>query len=163
MNGDGKLTRRDLLKTAAAASVGVLAAPMLNIGRFRLFANSETEYSTRAIDLVSRSTVIDMLCVLTLDFKKYDKWMADPESFTAIRVVRSSRQARHAWLHIPWASRSSAISSPCAWKPSTSSPTRQTRSGRPPGASSPTVRSRGAQTIALTPRISAAGSGRPPA
>lgn len=83
MNGDGKLTRRDLLKTAAAASVGVLAAPMLNIGRFRLFANSETEYSTRAIDLVSRSTVIDMLCVLTLDFKKYDKWMADPESFTA--------------------------------------------------------------------------------
>lgn len=83
METNRKLTRRELLKTAAAASVGVIAAPMLNIGRFRLFANSETEYSTRAIDLVSRSTVIDMLCVLTLDFEKYDKWMADPESFTA--------------------------------------------------------------------------------
>ena len=83
MGNNQKLTRRELLRTAAAAGVGVLAAPMLNIGRFRLFANSETEYSTRAIDLVSRSTVIDMLCVLTLDFKKYDKWMADPESFTA--------------------------------------------------------------------------------
>jgi membrane dipeptidase len=56
---------------------------MINLGRFRLFANSPAKYSTRAIDLVGRSTVMDMLCVLTLDFGKNDKWMADPESYTA--------------------------------------------------------------------------------
>ena len=37
----------------------------------------------RAVDLVKRSTVIDMLSVLTLDFGKQARWFADPESFTA--------------------------------------------------------------------------------
>jgi membrane dipeptidase len=75
------ITRRDLLKNAALASAAVIAAPMLNRGRFRLFANSPTEYSVRAIDLIGRSTVIDMLSVLTLDFNKEAKWFKDPESF----------------------------------------------------------------------------------
>ena len=78
-----KFTRREMLKTAVFAGAGVIAAPMLNLGRFQLFANSTKEYSTRAIDLVKQSTVIDMLCVMTLDFAKQDKWMADPESFTS--------------------------------------------------------------------------------
>jgi hypothetical protein len=43
---------------------------MINRGRFRLFAHSTVEYSSRAIELVGRSTVIDMLSVLTLDFNK---------------------------------------------------------------------------------------------
>ena len=43
---------------------------MLNRGRFRLFADDSTEYSARAIDLVGRSTVIDMLSLLTLDWPK---------------------------------------------------------------------------------------------
>ena len=72
-----------MLRSAAAAGVGLVAAPMINIGRFKLFANSPVEYSTRAIDLVGRSTVMDMLCVLTLDFGKNGRWMADPELFTA--------------------------------------------------------------------------------
>lgn len=75
-------TRREMLKTAALASVGVIAAPMLNLGRFQIFADSKTEYSVRAIDLVKQSTVIDMLCVMTLDFTKQAKWFNDPESFT---------------------------------------------------------------------------------
>jgi membrane dipeptidase len=78
-----KLTRRELLKRAASASAGIIAAPMLNLGRFRIFAGSMKEYSARAIDLVKQSTVVDMLSVLTLDFAKQAKWMADPESFTA--------------------------------------------------------------------------------
>jgi len=61
----------------------MLAATMFNRGRFRLFADSLTEYSTRAIDLVKRSTVIDMLGVMTLDFGKQAKWFKDPETFTA--------------------------------------------------------------------------------
>ena len=77
------ITRRDVLKRAAVA-VGALAAPMLNRGRYRIFAGAApNEYSARAVDLVKRSTVIDMLSVLTLDFTKQAKWFADPESFTA--------------------------------------------------------------------------------
>lgn len=72
-----------MLKGAAAAGAGALAAPMLNRGRYVVFAGSATEYSARAVDLVNRSIVIDMLSVLTLDFAKQDKWFADPELFTA--------------------------------------------------------------------------------
>jgi membrane dipeptidase len=73
------VTRRNMLKGVAA----VVAVPMIHRGRFRLFAGSSTEYSGRAIDLVGRSTVIDMLAVLTLDFNKQNKWFKDPETFTA--------------------------------------------------------------------------------
>ena len=83
MEPSKKVSRRDLLRSAAAAVVGVIAAPMINRGRFQLFANSSAEYSAKAIELVGRATVIDMLCPLTLDFGKNGKWMADPESFTA--------------------------------------------------------------------------------
>src|SRR5262245_19253058 len=83
MQGKKMISRRDLIRSAAVAGAGLLAAPMINRGRFRLFANSTTEYSAKAIELVGRSTVMDMLCVLTLDFAKNDKWMADPELFTA--------------------------------------------------------------------------------
>jgi membrane dipeptidase len=76
-----KITRRKLIKKIALASAGVIAAPMLNRGRFKLFAHAATEYSTRAIDLIGRATVIDMLAVLTLDFNKQAKWFNDPESF----------------------------------------------------------------------------------
>lgn len=76
------LTRRELLKTASIAGVGMLTAPMLNRGRYQIFGGSSAEYSSRAIELISRSTVIDMLGVLTLDFNKQAAWFKDPESFT---------------------------------------------------------------------------------
>ena len=79
------LTRREMLKLTAIAGAGVIAAPMINRGRFRLFAGAP-EYSARAIDLVTQSTVIDMLCILTLDFAKQDKWMTDPDTFTAADI-----------------------------------------------------------------------------
>jgi membrane dipeptidase len=82
MKTEKKLTRRQLLGSAAAAGLGIFAAPMINRGRFQLFGQSSTQYSARAIDLVGRSTILDMLCVLTLDFAKFDRWMKDPESFT---------------------------------------------------------------------------------
>jgi len=86
MEKKNKLTRREIIKKSVAAGVAIIAAPMLNRGRFQLFANTPSEYSTRAIDLVRQSTVIDMLGILTLDFAKQDKWMADPESFTAADI-----------------------------------------------------------------------------
>jgi membrane dipeptidase len=72
-----------MLKRSGVAAAAIVAAPMINRGRFRLFAGSSTEYSGKAIDLVGRATVIDMLAVLTLDFNKQSKWFKDPETFTA--------------------------------------------------------------------------------
>jgi len=54
---------------------------MINGGRFAVFAQSKTEYSSRTLDLIRRSTVIDMLGLLTLDFQKLHTWQLDPESF----------------------------------------------------------------------------------
>ena len=71
-----------MLKRSGVAAAAIVAAPMINRGRFHLFAGS-TEYSGKAIDLVGRTTVIDMLAVLTLDFNKQTKWFKDPETFTA--------------------------------------------------------------------------------
>jgi membrane dipeptidase len=73
------VSRRTMLMGVA----GALAAPMINRGRFQLFAQSAQQYSARAIGLVQRSTVIDMLSVFTLNFPQMDKWNANPESFTA--------------------------------------------------------------------------------
>jgi membrane dipeptidase len=72
-----------MLKRAGLSGAALLAGPMINRGRFRLFANSATEYSSKAIDLIGRSTVIDMLSVLTLNFPMQGKWFKDPETFTA--------------------------------------------------------------------------------
>ena len=54
---------------------------MINRGRFQLFAGSLNEYSTAAVDLVRSSTVIDMLGLLTLDYKKLSGWQNRPEGF----------------------------------------------------------------------------------
>lgn len=78
-----RMTRRELLKSAAGAGLMSFAAPMVNRGHYRLFASSRKEYSARAIDLVRRSTVIDMLSPFTLNFTKQAKWFANPETFTS--------------------------------------------------------------------------------
>jgi membrane dipeptidase len=56
---------------------------MLNRGRFNLFADAppSTDISARAIDLVGRSTVIDMLGLLTLDWPKLYGWQREPATF----------------------------------------------------------------------------------
>jgi membrane dipeptidase len=59
---------------------------MIQRGRFCLSAQtvlapSETAYSVQALDLVRRSTVIDMLGLLTLDYAKLSSWEAQPSCF----------------------------------------------------------------------------------
>lgn len=54
---------------------------MISRGRFALFARSKVEYSARAIELVRRSTVIDMLGLLTLDYRKMSSWQTQPSRF----------------------------------------------------------------------------------
>jgi membrane dipeptidase len=75
------VTRRQALGLAAGAAGALLAAPMLNIGRFRLYATSTVEYSARCLKLMQESTVLDMLGPLTIS-GKWQEWARDPESFT---------------------------------------------------------------------------------
>jgi membrane dipeptidase len=55
---------------------------MLNLGRCRLSAAEPREYSVRAIDVVGRSLVIDMLGLLTLNWQKLSVWHRTPASFS---------------------------------------------------------------------------------
>ncbi|HET9533319.1 MAG TPA: membrane dipeptidase [Blastocatellia bacterium] len=82
------LTRRQMLKRVTGAAAGALSAPMINRGRFRLFAGSAAEYSTRAIDLIKRATVIDMLSPFAISFSKQMSWFSNPDSFAAADIAR---------------------------------------------------------------------------
>jgi membrane dipeptidase len=82
-SAEHSLSRRSLLKTVAGAGAGVAASAMINRGRYRVFANSPVEYSARAIDIMKRATVFDMLSPLAIDSQKQAKWFANPDTFTA--------------------------------------------------------------------------------
>ena len=79
------MTRRQLLKTAAGAAVGFGIAPMINRGRFQIFARSATQYSTRAIDLMRRALVIDMLSPFKISGST---WLTRPDTYTAADLQR---------------------------------------------------------------------------
>lgn len=79
------LTRRDLLKSATAVAV---AAPMINRSRYSLFQGTGAEYSSRAIELVGRTTTLDMLSPLALSPSRFSGWMTQPASFTAADFAR---------------------------------------------------------------------------
>ncbi|MFQ5927357.1 MAG: dipeptidase, partial [Terriglobia bacterium] len=76
------MTRRELLKVVTRAWGAALCAPMINLGRYPLFALPEssgpTEYSARAIELVGRALVIDMLSPFTLSPARRRKLLSDP-------------------------------------------------------------------------------------
>jgi membrane dipeptidase len=74
------MNRRKFLKSAASrAAVG---AAMIHRGRYLLFAGGP-EYSSRAVALVQRSTVIDMLAPLWISPSKTQKMLGNPENFKA--------------------------------------------------------------------------------
>lgn len=56
---------------------------MIQRGRFSLFAQSGLAYSAATIELIQRSTVIDMLGLLTLNYSKLESWVAQPARFTS--------------------------------------------------------------------------------
>lgn len=61
---------------------------MINLGRFSLFADAATGHSARAIELVGRSTPIDMLGLLTLDWPKLYGWQREPTRFGAAELAK---------------------------------------------------------------------------
>lgn len=106
------MNRRQWLKTAGAAAAA-LGAPLLNRGRFRLFAFSAQEYSTRCLDLVGRSLVIDMLSQFKLGAypdvlggpdRPTVTWFSRPETFTATDFARYQESGINVF-HIGWGTR----------------------------------------------------------
>lgn len=101
------MRRRKFLTTIARASV---AAPFLNRSYFQLFAGTNEAYSTRCIDLVHRSLVIDMLSQFKLgafpdvlpDYNQPTvRWWSHPETFTAADLERY-RESSINVFHIGW-------------------------------------------------------------
>ena len=80
MNGTA-MKRRDFL----AGGVVLAAAPFVNRHRYRLFASSQATYSKRAIDLVTTTTVIDMLSPFKIG---QTTWMQRPADFTPTDLQR---------------------------------------------------------------------------
>ena len=64
------------LTALGGACVAAARAPFVSRGQ--VVTTRQRQYSTRAVDLVRRATVIDMLSPLTLDFPKFGRWMSDP-------------------------------------------------------------------------------------
>jgi len=87
------MNRREMLSSLVKGGVGMAAAPamarvtagatMINLGRYRLFPGAEKAYSGRAIDVVQRTTVIDMLAPLWISPSKTIKMLGNPDNFTA--------------------------------------------------------------------------------
>jgi len=104
------MNRRELLKTVVAAATGAVAAPFINRGRFALFADSTQTYSTRCIDLVHRSLVVDMLSqfklgafpdVLPDRTQPTATWWSHPETFSAVDLARYKESSINVF-HIGW-------------------------------------------------------------
>ena len=76
-------SRRGFFATSAA----LVAAPMINRGRFARFIGT-AEYSARCLGLMERATVVDMLSPITLNFPLMAKWGANPELFGAADFER---------------------------------------------------------------------------
>lgn len=69
------------MRQGALACLSLAAPPMLNFGRTRLEAAERAVVSTRAVDLVLESLVIDMLGLLTLDWAKLFRWQRRARAF----------------------------------------------------------------------------------
>ncbi len=78
-----EMTRRQFLRGGLLAAAGALGAPMINVGHCSLGADARVQISTRAVDLVLGSRVIDMLSLLTLDWPRLFSWQRDPRTFRA--------------------------------------------------------------------------------
>jgi membrane dipeptidase len=89
------VSRRQIVKRLSTLAAGAIVAPMINRGWFEVFAQSTTKYSARVIDLLQRSTVLDMLNPFTmigmlapLKGDKHPTWLTHPEMFTASDLQR---------------------------------------------------------------------------
>ncbi|HYZ87013.1 MAG TPA: membrane dipeptidase, partial [Bryobacteraceae bacterium] len=85
------LTRRDLLASCAKAGLLSAGAPFVARRELSLNGAPARTYSTRTIDLINDSLVVDMLGLLTLDWAKQKRWLEHPESFEATEWAKFKR------------------------------------------------------------------------
>src|SRR4029077_2141636 len=97
MSNDRNVSRREVLASLATGALAIAAAPAILRGRYRLFAESPAEYSARAVRLVERAVVVDMLNQFRFaDYAEHppksELWLRTPRSFTAddFRQYRTS-------------------------------------------------------------------------
>jgi membrane dipeptidase len=81
------ISRRDAVASLAAGALALAGAPAVLRGRYRLFAQSPAEYSARAVKLVERTVVVDMLNQFRFpDYAEHppksELWLHTPRSFT---------------------------------------------------------------------------------
>jgi membrane dipeptidase len=87
------MDRRRFLRGVVMAGAGAFAAPMVNLGRCRVFADDGAPgggplRTVRAVDLMGQSAVIDMLGLLTLDWPRLARWQREPGTFSAADFAR---------------------------------------------------------------------------
>jgi membrane dipeptidase len=91
------LNRRELLKAGLLAGAPALAASLLGLRPRRLLAATldpaplpgrRLAISDRAAEIVHRTTVIDMLSLLTLDWPQLYSWQRQPQSFGKAELAR---------------------------------------------------------------------------
>src|SRR5688500_10275685 len=85
---DRILTRRALLKRTVLATASSIAAPMINLARYKMFSRSSITYSVRANPLIKHVIVIDMLSPFVISPSKGSKWFSNPDSFTPADLQR---------------------------------------------------------------------------
>jgi len=84
------MTRREAFR---AVAVGLAATPAVLRGHYQLFAQSNAQYSARAVRLVESSVVVDLLNQFQFaDFAvkppKIEQWLSQPGAFTAEDFAR---------------------------------------------------------------------------
>ena len=84
------ITRRDALR---AVAFGLVGAPAVLRGRYRLFAQSNSQYSARAVRLVESSVVVDLLNQFQVQDiaerpPRSDQWLSQPGTVTAADAAR---------------------------------------------------------------------------
>lgn len=92
------ISRREMLRTSFGGWGALALAPAINLGRYRIFPWSETEYSARTIALMQRATVLDMLAVLSID-DRWRRWASRPETFTEADFQRYRDSGIHVFHH----------------------------------------------------------------
>src|SRR6185369_6473860 len=84
------MTRREAIR---AVAVGLAGAPAVLRGRYQLFAQTNAQYSARAVRLVESSIVVDLLNQFQFpDFAdrppKIEQWLTQPGAFTPADAER---------------------------------------------------------------------------
>ncbi len=95
------MNRREVLSAGLLAGAQALVSSLLGIGPRRLFGASvegrplrgfrlpsEIAVSDRAAEIVHRTTVVDMLSLLTLDWPRLYSWETQPKSFGKTDLAR---------------------------------------------------------------------------